>query len=660
MKNSVLILFVAFFSYSCATFDFKVAEIKDFPADMVDPATVTQDKYPDESGVIIYHKNDYLIEKVENGHVFVKVKLRYIEKIFSAKTYTRSNHLFMDSYGTLTFVSGRIIRKNGEVQHLPVKDFFEQTEELRYMDERKKEKKVLFSDIKTEDGDIVDKEYEFYIKKPFSYEVALIVDSHMPIVQRFVSITVPENFSEINSGKWFFKFHYINGKTSPVQTKGNGFNTVSIKESQLKANQTEGMTEFNNENRKILFFSVSTFKDWDDAAEQYYSYYVLPAMKRSDPQKIKELALKITSGAKNRTDKIIKTVRFVKDIEDDDLKNRYGDIYFLLPPSVTAQTLRATMTDKALLLKSLLDANDIKAELVFINERYGYKLNKDFPALLYFRSMVVRVAAPDDPHGWIYLDPDNRNNHELFFSYTYCGTYGLRIGENIKDGLVTTPEYSFDDSPEIEETVKIKMIDLTKASFEGEIAANKMFFSNFSKLDNMNRKKAEEAIVDFLFQNEDMVFLKSFRTSYHNGGSVVKINFEGEMTLQIIKKEHRFIFIPNNVKTSFFSPLFKASEKRTSPIFLGRKRKIISNWTATLPPGYSFGNMSVEKENSVAGVLSNKIKIIRNSTVSTTIDEITYTGSFIDPDQEKEYANYLYNLYTFSEYIDFEKEGGNE
>jgi len=661
MKKAIAILFLGFFSYSCATFDFKVAEIKDFPSDMIDPAAITQEKYPDESGVIIYHKNEYHVEKVEGGFVFVKVRARSVEKIFSAKTYTRENHLFMDSYGSLTFVSGRIVRKNGNILHLPEKDLFEQTKELQYLGEKKKEKSVLFSDIKTEDGDIVEKEFEFYIKKPFSYEVALTIDSNIPVLQRIVSITIPEKMQDKNNTEWFFKHHYINGGSSAVETTENGFKKIVLKELNLKANDSEMLTEFRNENRKMLFFSVNTFKSWDDAAEKYYAKYIVPSLKISDRTEIKDLASKLTLNAKNDNEKIIKIVRFIKDIENDSLKNRYGNIYFVLPPSVTAKTLRAAMIDKALLLQELLSVSGLKSELIFINERSGNRLNKEFPALLYFNSMIVRVSNPEKPGEWISLDPDNKDYHELFLSHTYCDTYGLRIGEKIKDGLFITPHYDFDNTPELTEIINIKMISLEKASFEGEVTAKKMFFANFSKLDNLNRKRALESLSDFLFRNNSFIDMKSIQTSYHDEGTTVKVKFSGEMTMQIIKKDNRFTLIPNMLQTSFFAPLFKASEKRTRPIFLGRKRIVVSDWTVTLPDGYRFENNSDSEETkSVADVLYNKVKIFQADKIFRTVQETIYSSSFIEPDKEKEYANYLYNLYSFSKYIDFQKESLNE
>lgn len=656
-----MLVFLSVF-VSCSTFDFKVGEIKDFPSQMPETGKVTQEKFPESNAAILFHGTDYQIVGIEEGKIVVKVKTRVIKKIFKAKTYSEKNRLFIDDNGKLLSVSARLVRKNGEVKHVPDKDIFKTSTIFYYQDEQKENTSVMFSDINAEDGDIVDKEYEFILKEPYSFSEKLLnIDADIPVLRREINISYKEGFFE-NEGKgWLLRHKYINGLAASVAERTvNGIKQISFVEKDLPERKNDIMTEYSSEGVRSFLLSVSRYNSWESVSAYYFNKSISPALATSDNGIVRNAVFKAVKTKSTKIEQIGDIVKYVRKLQYDSVKSAYIDIYSILPPSKTVELQKGNSLDKALLLKEMLGIIDVRSELIFINDRSNIRLVSDFPDIMFFKRMIVRMEDPDNKEDWLYLDPDARDNPPFFQSPRNSGVSGLIVGKDIKNALIAIPAYKSEQIPEISENISIRMVSLEKAEAQVKIIARNENYSRFKAMEEMNSLEVMKDLAEYVFFRSELVDITEYKIVPDEKNKEIVVIFKAELTPPVLKNSEKYYFTDMISEFVFFAPPFRSDKKRKAPVFLGRPRTVEWSYELILPAGYEFQDRS-EKEfvTSLDGIITTTKKSGAESARYFKKSTISYLNSFVPVGKEAEYSEFLYKVNKQSDDVIFVKsEGG--
>lgn len=662
-RSQQLSFLFLFLFISCSTFDFKVGQINNYPASMSDHSNVTQERFPDSNAVILFYGTDYEIAGIEDGKIVVNIKTRVVKKIFKAKTYSEQNRIRIDGDSKIASVSARLIKKNGEIKHIPEKDIFMTTSSFMYQGEKKEKTSIVFSDISAEDGDIVDKEYEFIYRESDSFNVALQnIDDTIPVLRREINIKYRDGFFINEGSAWNLRYKYLNGKSGALtESSSGGFIKITLVEKDLPERKSDSMTEYASEGIRSLLFSVSRFDSWNDLSSYYFNRSIAPALSGSDSGIVRNAVYNAVSGGLNEKQKIKGIINYVRKLTDDNIKNGYIDQFDVLPPSKTAELGKGNDRDRSLLLYAMLMEAGIKSELVYLNDRNNTRLVEDFPAVMFLSRMIVRCEDPENENGWLYLDPEEKYNPPLFQSNRNSDTAALVIGKEIKKALIKTPLYRSEQEPEIREDIKIKMISLDKAEVEVTIKARNEIYSRFAKLNDMNSDEVRESLSEYVFSRADIVDISGYEIKTDEDRNEVTVKLKAEMTPPVIKSTDRYYFAETISQFGFWGPLFRSEKKRTSDIYIGRLRNIEVLFELTLPEGFSFSDPDKRKYDvSLGEIIKTETDLMPEGGKYYRKYSISYLKNFVPAEKEKEYSEFLYNTGRQEYSIVFEKKEGEK
>lgn len=663
LRSQLLPFLFLFLFISCSTFDFKVGQINDYPASMSDHSSVTQEKFPDSNAVILFYGTDYEITGIEDGKIIVNVKTRTVKKIFKAKTYSEQNRIKINDDSKITAVSARLIKKNGEVKHIPEKDIFMTTSSFSYQGEKKEKASIVFSDINAEDGDIVDKEYEFVNREADSFNVALLnIDDAIPVLRREINIKYKDGFFENEGKTWHLRYKYLNGSSSALtESSSGGFRKISLVEKDLPERKSDSMTEYAFEGVRSFLFSVGRFDSWDELSSYYFNRSIAPALSASDSGTVRNAVYNAVSGGLNEKQKIKGIINYVRKLTDDNIKDGYIDQFDVLPPSKTVELGKGNDRDRSLLLYAMLMEAGIASELVYVNDRGNSRLVDDFPAIMFLSSMIVRCKDPENAGAWLYLDPVEKYNPPLFQSPANSDVNALVIGKDIKNALIKTSPYKNEQIPEITEDIKIKMISLDKAEVEVTIKARNEIYSRFAKLKDLNSDEVRESLSEYVFSRADIVDISGYEIKTDEDRNEITVKLKAEMTPPVIKSADRYFFTETVSQFGFWGPLFRSEKKRTSDIYIGRLRNIEVIFELTLPEGFKFSDLNQRKYDvSLGEIIKTETDLKPEEVKYHKKYTISYLKNFVPAPKEREYSEFLYNSGKQEYSIIFEKEEGEK
>lgn len=361
----------------------------------------------------------------EQGELFEYLLLHKRVKVLTSKGLKRFNTVFIPQYYNSTVIKekGRVIKKGGTVVDLNPEDIKEGVDE----DTERKYRYFAFEDL--EIGNEI--EYMYLIKKkPYHYGLKYNAQSAYPSYNYSFDLYAPSNL--------LYKFNTYNGFPEvKLDTNYKEANYWHVELDSIERLKEERMANYEND---LQAFSFKLHKNYATGASDITSYG--PWAKNvhefiyAEDKKKKAVIKKIIKACNPPKDNEEKAIRAVEDYLKKNYTYYNSEIAELSDiPQIFKN--KAYNSDGAMkIFANILQALDIKHELVVTSDRWDLKFDKDFESymflkdfLFYFPKLDKYLSADNSFSRLGFPSQENTNNYGLFIKEVKMGDFKSAIGK---------------------------------------------------------------------------------------------------------------------------------------------------------------------------------------------------------------------------------------
>ncbi len=402
---SIIVLLSAVLWYSCTT-----ALLMDASAlreELGLKKMPTAEDYPDVDGVILLDRQEVEMSLEGNNDLYTYNKVHKIQKFFRNAGAHATFQIPLYEGESLIELSARTIRPNGTNVYLRDQDFYTIQGEARGQ--------VLYTDTRfvrctfpaVENGAIIDIRYTKKTQRAFWYDVWKIQNSLPTMTSEYV-ITVPVILMDKQRGlgwTWRYKSYNYPDLPQPDQSPTNIYERMANNKNVSFTWSLHDIPAFEEElnmppasvHMSHVKFSLSEWSNWDAIGSWYYRTMFEPQL--STTETVRALARSLTKDATSDADRIQRIARFVEGIRYVAIDLGPGSLQPALPQMVLDRRY-GDCKDKAVLLISLLETINIKADPVLVLTASEGVLDPEFPTWN-FNHMIVRTQERGGRRYWI-------------------------------------------------------------------------------------------------------------------------------------------------------------------------------------------------------------------------------------------------------------------